>query len=116
MAPATNSSRPAYFLTTPIFYPNGVPHIGHVCTAMITDAIARFQRLDGYDLLFLTGTDEHGLQPAMPQSSARLPDSLGIAANERDFTALGDAARIRSGVTLPAPAPVFPRYVEPPAA
>jgi methionyl-tRNA synthetase len=62
MASATTSSRPAYFLTTPIFYPNGVPHIGHAYTAMVTDAIARFQRLDGYDVLFLTGTDEHGLK------------------------------------------------------
>ncbi len=62
MASATSSTRPAYFLTTPIFYPNGVPHIGHAYTAMVTDAIARFQRLDGYDVLFLTGTDEHGLK------------------------------------------------------
>jgi methionyl-tRNA synthetase len=62
MASATNSNRPAYFLTTPIFYPNGVPHIGHAYTAMVTDAIARFQRLDGFDVLFLTGTDEHGLK------------------------------------------------------
>ncbi len=51
-----------YFLTTPIFYPNGVPHIGHAYTAMVTDAIARFQRLDGFDVRFLTGTDEHGLK------------------------------------------------------
>src|SRR5436305_10528165 len=62
MAPATHPARPAYFLTTPIFYPNGVPHIGHAYTAMVTDAIARFQRLDGFDVLFLTGTDEHGLK------------------------------------------------------
>jgi methionyl-tRNA synthetase len=62
MASATNSTRPAYFVSTPIFYPNGVPHIGHAYTAMVTDAIARFQRLDGYDVLFLTGTDEHGLK------------------------------------------------------
>jgi methionyl-tRNA synthetase len=51
-----------YFITTPIFYPNGAPHIGHAYTAMVTDAIARFQRLDGFDVLFLTGTDEHGLK------------------------------------------------------
>src|ERR1700754_784393 len=62
MASAINSTRPAYFLTTPIFYPNGAPHIGHAYTAMVTDAIARFQRLDGFDVLFLTGTDEHGLK------------------------------------------------------
>jgi methionyl-tRNA synthetase len=62
MASATSSVRPTYFLTTPIFYPNGLPHIGHAYTAMVTDAIARFQRLDGFDVLFLTGTDEHGLK------------------------------------------------------
>ncbi len=57
-----SDTKPAYFLTTPIFYPNGVPHIGHAYTAMVTDMIARFQRLDGYDVKFLTGTDEHGLK------------------------------------------------------
>ncbi|ABD88254.1 methionine--tRNA ligase [Rhodopseudomonas palustris] len=62
MASASASARPAYFLSTPIFYPNGVPHIGHAYTAMVSDAIARFQRLDGYDVRFLTGTDEHGLK------------------------------------------------------
>jgi methionyl-tRNA synthetase len=51
---------PKYYLTTPIFYPNGVPHIGHAYTVMACDALARFQRLDGKDVFFLTGTDEHG--------------------------------------------------------
>lgn len=62
VTPATTTPRNAYFVTTPIFYPNGVPHIGHAYTAMVTDAIARFQRLDGFDVRFLTGTDEHGLK------------------------------------------------------
>jgi methionyl-tRNA synthetase len=59
------ASKPAgerYYLTTPIFYPNGVPHIGHAYTVLASDAIARFQRLDGKDVFFLTGTDEHGLK------------------------------------------------------
>jgi methionyl-tRNA synthetase len=60
--PAKAPVRNTYFITTPIFYPNGVPHIGHAYTAMVTDAIARFQRLDGFDVRFLTGTDEHGLK------------------------------------------------------
>jgi methionyl-tRNA synthetase len=51
-----------YYLTTPIFYPNGIPHIGHAYTAIATDVIARFHRLDGKDVFFLTGTDEHGLK------------------------------------------------------
>ena len=49
-----------YYITTAISYPNGPPHIGHAYEAIATDAIARFQRLDGYDVYFLTGTDEHG--------------------------------------------------------
>ena len=49
-----------YYITTPIFYPNGVPHIGHAYTAIATDVLARFQRLDGKDVFFLSGTDEHG--------------------------------------------------------
>jgi len=62
VAPSVAPARDTYFVTTPIFYPNGVPHIGHAYTAMVTDAIARFQRLDGFDVRFLTGTDEHGLK------------------------------------------------------
>ena len=51
-----------FYITTPIFYPNGDPHIGHGYTAITTDAIARFERLDGKEVLHLTGTDEHGLK------------------------------------------------------
>ncbi len=49
-----------FYITTPIFYPNGVPHIGHAYTAIATDVLARFARLDGKDVFFLSGTDEHG--------------------------------------------------------
>jgi methionyl-tRNA synthetase len=55
-------SRDTFYITTPIFYPNGKPHIGHAYTVIATDALARFQRLDGKDVFFLTGTDEHGLK------------------------------------------------------
>jgi methionyl-tRNA synthetase len=56
------SGKQQFYITTPIFYPNGVPHIGHAYTALASDAIARFERLDGKDVFFLTGTDEHGLK------------------------------------------------------
>jgi methionyl-tRNA synthetase len=49
-----------FYITTPIFYPNGVPHIGHAYTAIATDVLARFARLEGKDVFFLSGTDEHG--------------------------------------------------------
>ncbi|OBH61826.1 methionine--tRNA ligase [Mycobacterium intracellulare] len=51
-----------YYVTTAITYPNGDPHIGHAYEYVATDAIARFKRLDGFDVRFLTGTDEHGLK------------------------------------------------------
>lgn len=49
-----------YYITTPIYYPSGKPHIGHGYCTVATDAIARYKRLSGYDVMFLTGTDEHG--------------------------------------------------------
>jgi methionyl-tRNA synthetase len=49
-----------FYITTAISYPNGPPHIGHAYEVLATDALARFKRLDGYDVMFLTGTDEHG--------------------------------------------------------
>jgi DNA polymerase III delta' subunit len=51
-----------FYVTTAIAYPNGEPHIGHAYEMIATDAIARFQRLDGKDVFFLTGTDEHGIK------------------------------------------------------
>jgi len=50
----------SYYVTTPIYYVNGAPHIGHAYTSIAADVMARFKRLDGYDVFFLTGTDEHG--------------------------------------------------------
>ncbi|MBY0380751.1 MAG: methionine--tRNA ligase [Xanthobacteraceae bacterium] len=55
-------TRQRFYITTAIAYPNGAPHIGHAYEAIATDALARFQRLDGKDVFFLTGTDEHGLK------------------------------------------------------
>ncbi len=49
-----------YYITTPIYYPSGNPHIGHCYTTVACDTIARFKRMQGYDVKFLTGTDEHG--------------------------------------------------------
>jgi methionyl-tRNA synthetase len=49
-----------YYVTTPIYYVNGAPHIGHAYTSVAADVMARWKRLDGFDVFFLTGTDEHG--------------------------------------------------------
>ncbi len=53
-------SRPKYYITTAIAYASGVPHIGNTYEAILADAIARYKRLQGYDVFFQTGTDEHG--------------------------------------------------------
>jgi methionyl-tRNA synthetase len=62
-------SKPKFYITTAIPYANGAPHIGHAYERIATDAIARFKRLDGYDVLFVTGMDEHGQK--MQQTAAR---------------------------------------------
>ncbi len=80
-----------FYITTAISYPNGVPHIGHAYEAMATDAIARFERLDGKDVFFLTGTDEHGLK--MKQTA----DKEGVPVQE---LADRNAARFREMAKL----------------
>lgn len=65
-----------YYITTPIYYVNGDPHMGHVYTTLACDVMARFKRLDGYDVHFLTGTDEHGLK--VKQAA----DKLGVSPQE----------------------------------
>ena len=70
-------TREKFFITTAIDYPNGRPHVGHAYEKLATDALARFKRLDGHDVFFLTGTDEHGLK--MHQTAGRegmLPKEL----------------------------------------
>src|SRR5210317_2408992 len=51
-----------FYITTPIYYPSGNPHMGHAYSSIVADVFARFKRLEGYDVHFLTGTDEHGLK------------------------------------------------------
>ncbi len=80
----------SYYVTTPIYYINGLPHIGHMFTTVLTDVIARYHRLFGEDVFFLTGTDEHG------QKAER-------AAREAGITPLEMADRI---------AGTFPRVME----
>ncbi|MBV9784579.1 MAG: methionine--tRNA ligase [Acidisphaera sp.] len=81
--------RKRYYLTTPIYYTNGAPHIGHAYTSIAADVLARFKRLDGYDVFFLTGTDEHGQKVEKTASEAGVePQTFvdGIAAEFVDMT------------------------------
>ena len=54
------TEKPTFYITTPIYYPSGRLHIGNSYTTLACDAMARYKRLKGYDVHFLTGTDEHG--------------------------------------------------------
>ena len=49
-----------FYITTPIYYPSGKPHMGHAYSSIIADIFARFKRIEGFEVFFLTGTDEHG--------------------------------------------------------
>ena len=55
-------SKKNFYITTPVYYPSGAPHMGHAYSSIVADVIARFKRLEGKNVFFLTGTDEHGLK------------------------------------------------------
>ncbi len=75
----------AYYITTAIAYPNGRPHMGHAYEIVATDAIARFHRLSGRDVTFLTGTDEHGLKIAQAARAAGVAPKSYVDATVEAF-------------------------------
>ena len=78
-----------FYITTPIYYVNDSPHIGHAYTTLACDVLARFKRLDGYDVFFLTGTDEHGQKVEKSAADAGMdPQSFTDKVSE-NFRALG---------------------------
>ncbi|MCK0172849.1 MULTISPECIES: methionine--tRNA ligase [Mycobacteriaceae] len=81
-------SSPTYYITTAIDYPNGAPHIGHAYEKVATDAIARFKRLDGFDVRFLTGTDVHGLKMAQTAEREGIPTADLALRNSDTFEAM----------------------------
>jgi methionyl-tRNA synthetase len=81
----TARSKNSFYVTTAIAYPNGAPHIGHAYEAIATDALARFQRLDGKDVFFLTGTDEHGLKMIQTAEAEKLTPMEVATRNAQRF-------------------------------
>jgi methionyl-tRNA synthetase len=77
-----------YYVTTAITYPNGEPHVGHAYEYIATDAIARFKRLDGFDVRFLTGTDEHGLKMLETAAAEGIPTAQLAKRNSDVFQRL----------------------------
>src|SRR3954447_26355951 len=82
------AEKPRYYITTAIAYPNGPPHIGYGYEVITTDAIARFKRLDGYDVFFLTGTDEHGIKIAQTAGKENLTPQQLIERTTPRFQAM----------------------------
>jgi len=82
------ADKPPYYVTTAISYPNGPPHIGHAYEAIATDAIARFMRLEGHDVLFLTGTDEHGMKMLQTAAKEKLAPRDLVERNVPRFKAM----------------------------
>ena len=82
------ADKPRFYVTTAIAYPNGPPHIGHAYEAIATDAIARFMRLEGYDVLFLTGTDEHGMKMLQTATKEKLAPGELLERNVPRFKAM----------------------------
>ncbi len=78
-----------FYITTAIAYPNGKPHIGHAYELIATDAMARFQRLDGRDVFFLTGTDEHGQKMQQTARAEGLTPQELADRNSAEFQAMG---------------------------
>ena len=87
-------SRNSFYITTAIAYPNGVPHIGHAYEAIATDALARFQRLDGKDVFFLTGTDEHGLKMIQTAEAEKLTPMDVATRNAQRFKEMDERLNI----------------------
>ncbi len=89
-----NASDNNFYITTAIAYPNGVPHVGHAYEAIATDALARFARLDGKDVFFLTGTDEHGQKMVQTAQKEGLTPAELATRNAARFKEMDEALNI----------------------
>jgi len=84
------ANKPKFYLTTPIYYTNGLPHIGHTYSTIVCDAIRRYKRMRGYDVVMTTGTDEHGVNVERSAKKAGVPESEFVAKMAAEWRALWD--------------------------
>jgi methionyl-tRNA synthetase len=82
--------KPKFYLTTPIYYTNGLPHIGHTYSTIVCDTIRRYKRMLGYDVVLTTGTDEHGVNVERSAKKAGVPESEFVAKMAAEWKALWD--------------------------
>jgi methionyl-tRNA synthetase len=79
-----------FYITTPIYYTNGLPHIGHTYTTVVADMLRRYKRMRGYDVVMTTGTDEHGVNVERAAKKAGIPESEFVARMADAWRALWD--------------------------
>jgi methionyl-tRNA synthetase len=79
-----------FYLTTPIYYTNGLPHIGHTYTTVVCDTVRRYKRMRGYDVVMTTGTDEHGVNVERAAKKAGIPESEFVANMAEAWRSLWD--------------------------
>jgi methionyl-tRNA synthetase len=84
------ANKPKYYITTPIYYTNGLPHIGHTYSTIVCDTIRRYKRMRGYDVVMTTGTDEHGVNVERSAKKAGVPESEFVAKMAAEWRALWD--------------------------
>jgi methionyl-tRNA synthetase len=84
------AGKPKYYLTTPIYYTNGLPHIGHTYSTIVCDTIRRYKRMRGCDVVLTTGTDEHGVNVERSAKKAGIPESEFVAKMAAQWKALWD--------------------------
>ena len=82
--------KPKFYLTTPIYYTNGLPHIGHTYTTVVADVIRRYKRMRGYEVVMTTGTDEHGVNVERAAKKAGVPESEFVAKMAAAWRSLWD--------------------------
>ncbi|HZC66527.1 MAG TPA: methionine--tRNA ligase [Candidatus Dormibacteraeota bacterium] len=82
--------KPKYYLTTPIYYTNGLPHIGHTYSTIVCDTIRRYKRMRGFDVVMTTGTDEHGINVERSAQKAGIPPSEFVGRMAAEWKKLWD--------------------------
>src|SRR5215472_15590372 len=82
--------KPKFYLTTPIYYTNGLPHIGHTYTTVVADTIRRYKRMRGYEVVMATGTDEHGVNVERAAKKAGVSETAFVAKMATEWRALWD--------------------------
>ena len=83
-------AKPKFYLTTPIYYTNGLPHIGHTYTTVVADTIRRYKRMNGYEVVMTTGTDEHGVNVERAAQKAGIKESEFVAKMAEAWRSLWD--------------------------